>query len=182
MLDCRRGRVSEDAVYRVELTMNQANITTADRSVVTYALEKAEATDQPAVAIEFPSGEIVTGKTSALLGASSAAILNALKKLAGIDENIDLISPEVIEPIQILKVNHFGNQNPRLHTDETLLALSICAKDGGYAQLALEHLHELRGAEAHSSVILAPIDVSIFKKLGVNITCEAVYQPKKYKG
>lgn len=182
MLDCRRGRVPEDAVYRVELAMNQANITTADRVVVAYALEKAEITNQPAVAIEFPNGDIVTGKTSPLLGASSAAILNALKKLAGIDENIDLISPEVIEPIQTLKVNHFGNQNPRLHTDETLLALSICAKDGGYAQSALEHLHELRGAEAHSSVILAPIDVSIFKKLGVNITCEAVYQPKKYKG
>ena len=91
-----------------------------------------------------------------------------------------MISPEVIEPIQILKVNHFGNQNPRLHTDETLLALSICAKDCDFAQRALDHLHELRGAEAHSSVILAPIDVSIFKKLGVNITCEAVYQTKKY--
>ena len=128
--------------------------------------------------MELPDGKIITGKTSSLLGASAALLLNALKELAGIADDILLISPVVIEPIQKLKVNHLGNENPRLHTDEVLLALSICAATNPTAQLALEQLKRLKGCEVHSSVILASVDMSTFKKLGMNVTCEPRYQTK----
>ena len=106
-------------------------------------------------------------------------MLNALKELGGIHHDIPLISPIVIEPIQQLKVQHMGNHNPRLHTDEILIALSICAATNPTAALAMEQLPKLRGAEAHSSVILSRVDERVFQKLGVNITCEPQYQTKK---
>ena len=126
--------------------------------------------------IELPDGRIVTGKTSALLGSSSALLLNALKTLAGIDDDVHLISPAVIEPVQHLKVDHLGNLNPRLHTDEILVALSICAASDPVAESAMEQLENLRGCEVHSSVILSPVDEKIFKRLGVNITCQPRYK------
>ena len=130
----------------------------------------------PAVAIELPDGQVITGKTSSLLGASSAALLNALKVLAGLDDSLHLIAPEVIEPIQHLKISHLGNRNPRLHTDETLIALSISAATNPTAELAMEQLDKLRGCEVHSSVILSPVDEKTFKRLGVNLTCEPRYK------
>jgi uncharacterized protein (UPF0371 family) len=139
----------------------------------------AERTAAPAVAIELGDGVIVTGKTSSLLGASSAALLNALKTLAGIDDSIHLISPTVIEPIQKLKVDHMGNHNPRLHTDEVLIALSICAVTDANAAAAMAQLGKLKGCEAHSTVILSRVDENVFHKLGLNITCEPQYQTKK---
>jgi uncharacterized protein (UPF0371 family) len=129
--------------------------------------------------VELPNGQIVTGKTSSLLGAASALLLNALKSLAGIDDKIDLISPSIIQPVQVLKVDHLGNHNPRLHTDEVLIALAISAVTSPTAATALAQLSKLSGCEAHSSVILAQADIKTFKKLGVNITCEPQYQVKK---
>ena len=156
--------------------MKQAEITIADRPVVTAANVKAEMTGEPAAAIELPDGRIITGKTSALLGASSAMLLNALKAMAGIEDDVQLISPDTIGPIQTLKVNHLGNKNPRLHTDEVLLALSICASTDAQAKRAINQLQNLKGSEVHSSVILSQVDITTFRKLGINLTCEPTYQ------
>ena len=179
MVDSKKGFVSNDAVYKIELIMEQAGINASDRRVAIIANEKAKSTNAPATAIQLPDGKIATGKTSPLLGSSAAAILNALKILAGIDDSVSLISPEIIEPIQNLKVKHFGNHNPRLHIDETLIALSMSAVTSDYAKKAMECLPLLKGLEAHSSVILSHIDDSVFKKLGIHLTCDPVYQTKK---
>ena len=175
LCDKRKGLITDDEVYKLELLMQQAGVTTADRRVVAPALEKEKATGNPAAAMELPDGTILTGKTSNLLGASSALLLNALKYFGGIDDEKLLMSPHVIEPIQGLKVNHLGNANPRLHTDETLLALSICANTSEDAKKAMEQISKLRGCEVHSTVILSAVDERIFKRLGVNLTCEPKY-------
>lgn len=177
--DERMGRVTEDAVFKVELLMNQASVSVEDRKVVAAALERAEQTGMPAAALQLEDGTILTGKTSSLLGASAAVLLNALKKLGGISHRMPLISPVVIEPIQKLKTQHLGNRNPRLHTDEILIALSISAATNPTAEVALRQLPKLRGCEAHSSVILSQVDDAVFRKLGVNLTCEPQYQSKK---
>ncbi len=175
----RQGLASNDGVYKIKLLMNQAGISEADRPVIAAALAKAEATGQPAAAIQLPDGRCITGKTSALLGASAALLLNALKALGNIQDDMHLISPIIIEPIQDLKIHHLGNHNPRLHTDEILIALSICAATNPTAALAMQQLSKLRGLEAHSTVILSSVDSSTFKKLGINLTCEPQYQTKK---
>ena len=126
------------------------------------------------MALELNDGRIVTGKTSSLLGASSACLLNALKALAGIDKKLPLIAPGVIEPIQHLKVEHLGNHNPRLHTDELLIALSICAVTNPMAGYAIDQLDRLKGCEAHSTVLLSSVDENLFKRLGINLTCDPV--------
>ena len=179
MCEQRQGNGSEEVVYKVELLMNKAGITSEDRPVIARALCRAEETGMPAAAVELPDGRIITGKTSSLLGASAAVLLNALKALGGIQKDIHLISPIVIEPIQNLKIKHLGNRNPRLHTDEILVALSISAATNPTAELALRQLPKLRGCEAHSSVILSHVDEGTFRKLGVNLTCEHQYQSKK---
>ncbi len=175
----RKGNGGEDALYRLELLMKQAATGISDRPVVAAANARAEETGAPAAAIELADGTIVTGKTSSLLGASSAMVLNALKKLANLDHDTKLISPSVIEPIQHLKVSHLGNHNPRLHTDEILIALCICANTDPKAEMAMEQLENLKDCEVHSSVILSTVDENVFQKLGVNLTCEPKYQTKK---
>ena len=175
----RQGLSEQSDAQKIELLMNQAGVTVNDRPVAAAALTKAEQTDAPAAAIELANGKIITGKTSSLLGPSSAMLLNALKELAGIPDENDLISPTVIEPIQKLKTQIMGNHNPRLHTDEILIALSICAATSDIAKKALEQLKNLNGLEAHSSVILSRVDEQVFRKLGVNMTCEPKYQTKK---
>lgn len=175
----RQGMGKKDEIYRLELIMSKLGITPEIRTCAIEARKKAEETSAPAVAIELPDGTIVTGKTSSLLGSSAAALLNALKKLAGIDDDILLISPAVIEPIQKLKTKHMGNTNPRLHMDEVLIALSICAVTAPIAAKALDQLEKLKCTEAHSTVILSRVDENVFKKLGVNVTCEPQYQTKK---
>ena len=175
----RKGLSDSREVQKIELIMNSLGISSADRPVVGAALERAEESGGPAVALELPDGRIVTGKTSSLLGASSACLLNALKLLAGIDRKLPLIAPGVIQPIQHLKVEHLGNHNPRLHTDELLIALSICAVTNPMAGYAIEQLDKLKGCEAHSTVILSHVDEDLFKKLGVNISFEPKYQAKK---
>ncbi len=176
LCDNKKGIADEDSAYKIELLMEKARITKNDRSVVAPAIQKAALTGAPAAAMELPDGTIVTGKTSDLLGASSALLLNVLKTLGGIDDDVHLISPTIIEPIQHLKVDHLGNRNPRLHTDEALIALSICAATDPKAEIAMEQLDKLRGCEAHSSVILSAVDEKVFKRLGVNITCEPQYK------
>ena len=175
----KNGKNTNDEVFRIELLMKQAGVTTAERTVVKAALEKAETTEGPAAAIELPDGRIVTGKTSSLLGATSAALLNALKALSDTPDDLLLISPVVIEPVQDLKTTYLGNRNPRLHTDEVLVALSICAATNPTAALALAQLPKLRGCEMHSSVILSQVDDNVLRKLGINITTEPIYQTKK---
>ena len=175
----RQGLSDVNEVRKIELIMNSLGIGPADRPVVAAALKREEETGAPAVALEMNDGTIITGKTSSLLGASSACLVNALKYLAGIDKKIPLIAPGVIEPIQHLKVEHLGNHNPRLHTDELLIALAICAVTNPMAEYAMDQLGKLRGCEAHSSVILSHVDEDLFKKLGVNISFEPKYQAKK---
>jgi uncharacterized protein (UPF0371 family) len=160
------------------LIMRRAGLTVSERAVVSAALERELKTHEPAAAIQLQNGVIITGKTTPLLGASAALILNALKAMGGIPKSQRLMSPSVIEPIQDLKVTHLGNRNPRLHTDEALLALSICAVSGEYAELAMQQLEKLKGCEAHSTVLLSQVDESTFRKLGVNLTCEPKYQTK----
>lgn len=175
----RKGLVDSDIIYKLQLLMKQAGVTTDNRPVVAACLKKAELTNGPATAIMLEDGRIVTGKTSSLLGASSAMIINSLKVLANIPDDIHLIPPIVIEPIQKLKTQHLGNKNPRLHTDEALVALSIAAATDKNAELAINQLQKLRGCEAHSSVIISQVDDTIFKKIGVNLTCEPEYQSQK---
>ena len=175
----RQGKGTANAQYKLELLLKRCNTATSDRKVVAAATQRAEETSNPAVAIELPDGTIVTGKTTDLLGASSACLLNALKALGGIDKEVLLFSRNIVEPIQHLKLDFMGNKNPRLHTDETLIALAICSVHDKNAACAMEQLSKLKGCEAHSSVILSRVDENVFQHLGVNITYEPVYQTKK---
>lgn len=175
----RRGRTDGTAVYKIELLMKQLGLSPLSRSVVGPALAVAERTGHPAAAMEMPDGSILTGKTSELLGCSSALLLNALKYLGGISDEVQLISPSVIEPVQDLKVNVLGNKNPRLHIDELLVALSICAVTDPNAKRAVQQLQKLRGCEAHTTVILSEADEDSFRRLGVRLTSEPKYQTSK---
>ena len=171
-----KGSTSEKEAQKIELLMNMAGITAADRKVAVKALERAKETNGPAAALELHDGRIITGKTTNLLGASAALLLNVLKDLAGIDHEVHIISPESIEPIQKLKVDYLKSKNPRLHTDEVLIALSASAATNPQARLALSPLPELAGCQAHTSVMLSDVDIKIFKKLNVQLTSEAVYE------
>ena len=175
----RQGLSDPEELRKIELIMNTTGISLTERPVVAAAANRAEETGAPAMALELPDGRVVTGKTTSLLGPASACLLNALKALAGIEKSQLLIAPNIIEPIQHLKVEHLGGHNPRLHTDETLEALSICAVTDPYAERAMEQLSALRGCEAHSTVILSRVDENLFQKLGVNVTCEPRYQVKR---
>ena len=176
----RISGIAKDDLYKLELLMNQAGISTSYRQVVTAAAQRSEQTgDHPAVAIELPDGKVVTGKTGDLLGASASALLNALKELAGIDHEVDLVSATSIAPIQKLKTDYLGSRNPRLHTDEILIALSTSAADNALAAKALEQLPKLNGCDAHSTVILSSVDDKMFKRLGIQLTCEPRYEEEE---
>ena len=176
LCDEKQGKAGSAEVLKLELLMKKADVSEKARKVVAVALDKAAETGKPAAAMEMPDGRIVTGKTSSLLGASAALLLNALKALGNIPDELHLISPRVIDPIQHLKVDHFGNRNPRLHTDEVLIALSISAATDPTAEKAMEQLYKLRGSQVHSSVILSAVDEKTFKRLGVNLTCQPSYK------
>ncbi len=178
MNDVIRGKAKENDVYKIELLMKQAKITTDDRKVTVAAKERAEKLGVPTAAIELSDGMIITSKTTALLGASAALLLNALKFLGGVDHDIRLISPEAIEPIQELKTKYLGGKNPRLHTDEVLIALSISAINNKNAKKALEQLPKLKGFQVHTSVMLSEVDIKTFKKLGVDLTSEPIIKGK----
>ena len=177
--DRQKGRGEDAYVKKIEMLMNEADIMAKDRRVVAAAMNKAEESGTPAVAIELPDGCVMTGKTSSLLGASSAALINALKYLANINDEVRIISPLLIEQVQKLKVGFLGNSNPRMHTDELLVALSATAPTNPTVELALDQLPKMKNSEAHSTVILSQADSSLFRKLGVNLTCEPVYQNNK---
>ncbi|MBR5583577.1 MAG: DUF1846 domain-containing protein [Lachnospiraceae bacterium] len=166
-----KGKEVEAALYKLKMLMNQADIRETDRVVVGRALEVEEQTNAPAAALELPDGTVVTGKTTPLLGACAAVMMNALKALADLPD-IHLLAPEVIHPIQDLKVKHLGNRNPRIHTDEMLLALSVCAVHDENAKKAIEQLGKLKGCEMHTSVILSEADERVLKKLQINLTSE----------
>ena len=172
----KKGKGTLETVSKLELLMKKAGVDISSRRVVAGALMRAMETNLPAAAIELPDGRIITGKTSNLLGSASAMLLNALKALGNMPEDLHLISPIAIDPIQHLKVDHLGNLNPRLHTDETLIALSISAATNPTAELAMEQLSKLRGCDVHSSVILSSVDERTLKRLGINLTCEPCYQ------
>ena len=172
LCDQKKGKASDSQILKLELLMKKAGITPEQRLVVAPALERAQQTGKPAAAIQLPNGKILTGKTSDLLGACAAVLLNALKELAGLEDELHLISPHVIDPISHLKIDHLGNRNPRLHTDEVLIALSICAATDPKAEKAMEQLSKLRGCDVHSSVMLSSVDENVFKRLGVNLTCQ----------
>ena len=174
----KSGEDSHD-VQKLKMIMQSAGVDTEFRQVARVACQKAEMTGKPAAAIELGDGRIVTGKTSRLLGAASAALLNALKTLACIDDRIDLISPDILEPITNLKVKVLGSKNPRLHPNELLIALSICAVSDPIAKQAQDQLASLRHCEMHSSVILAESDEHTLKKLGIYLTCEPKYESKR---
>lgn len=173
------GEDNNEEVFKLELLMKQAGISTENRKTTIAALDCAKETGAPAVAIEMEDGKIITGKTSDLLGASAALMLNTLKELADIPHEVHVIAPAAIEPIQKLKTEYLGSQNPRLHTDEVLIALSSTAATSDLAKLALAQLPKLKGCQVHSSVMLSAVDKKVFKKLGVQLTCEAVYEHKK---
>jgi len=176
LCDHKKGTASDEVVRKLELLVKKGNVELSSRQVVNAALSKAAETGKPAVALQLPDGRIVTGKTTDLLGASAAAMLNALKALGGIRDKLHLISPIAIDPIQKLKTGYLGNRNPRLHTDEILIALSISAATNPTAELAMEHLPELRGSEVHSTVILSEVDEKTFKRLGIRVTCEPQFK------
>ncbi|MBE6576618.1 MAG: DUF1846 domain-containing protein [Ruminococcaceae bacterium] len=175
----RTGTADAEEVYKTELIMSKVGVDTSFRKVVAPALDKAEETGEPAAAIELPDGTIVTGKTSKLMGAAASALMNALKRLGGIDDAMLLLPVVVLEPLQKLKVENLGNNNPRLHSDEVLIALAISATTNPVAALAMEQLPKLKGCQAHVSVMLSNVDNNIYKKLGMNMTTEPTYATKK---
>ena len=174
-IDVMKGVVGKESVSKIEILMQKMRVELTDRKVVGPALEKEKATGVPCCALELEDGRIVTGKTGNLLGASSATLLNAIKVLGNVDDSIDLLSSSVIEPIQKLKVEHMGSKNPRLHTDEILISLAVCAATDPMAEHALNQLEKLKGAQFHSSVILSHVDEKTLKRLGIDVT----YEPKR---
>jgi uncharacterized protein (UPF0371 family) len=180
LCDKIKEKTTEETINKLTLLMEQNSINVSERKVVSAAINRSEKTKgEPATAIELNDGTIITGKTSDLLGSTSAMLLNALKYLGGINDNVILLPPSIIEPIQELKIKSLGNKNPRLHTDEILIALSISAVANPVAKTALEQLPKLKGAQVHSTVILSQVDINVLKKLGIDYTSEAKYQTKK---
>ena len=175
-----KEEASENEVYKIELLMKQAKITTDDRKVTLAAKRRAQDHGMAAAAIELEDGTIITSKTSDFLGASAALLMNALKYLAGVDHEVKLIKPEAIVPIQDLKVRFLGGRNPRLHTDEVLIALTLASCTDENAKKALEQLPKLKGCQVHTTVMLSEVDIKIFKKLGVDLTSEPVQTVKKW--
>ena len=182
LCDQKTDKNVDGELFKLELLLNQAGLAVGERPVEKQAHAVAERTDgAPAAAIELPDGTVVTGKTGPLLGAASSALLNALKKLAGIDQEIDLVSARAIEPIQTLKTNYLGSRNPRLHTDEILIALSSSAAENETAAIALQQLSKLKGCDMHSTVILSSVDTDTLKRLGMYLTCEPAYEQEDRK-
>ena len=179
MADRTRGRCDDEVVRKLEIVMQQAGVTPEICPAVAACLQKAEETGAPAGAMVLPDGSVVTGKTSSLLGASAALLLNALKAMAGIDHKLKLIPASVIEPISRLKTGNLGHRNPRLHSDEVLIALAISGLTNPLAAMVQEKLSSLRGCDAHFSVIISEEDEKLYKRLGINVSCEPRYEVKK---
>ena len=177
--DYAENKVDEVEVNKIELLMQQAKVTTADRKVTVAAKDRASKAGGPASAIELRDGTIITSETTSLLGTSAALILHATKYLAGIDHKVKLIPEEMIEPIQNMKVTYLRGKNPRLHTDEVLVALAMLSLNDENCRKAVEQLPNLKGCQVHTSVMLSEVDRKIFKKLGIDVTCEPVSKKQK---
>ncbi len=178
-VDFRKDQIDAESLSKMGILMTTAGIEPGDRKVVEVAVQLADEINAPALALELHDGRMITGKTTSLLGASSACLLNALKTIAEIPDGFLLISPYVLGPVQTVKTEILGGNNPRLHLDEMLIALSIAAIHNDPTKKALDSIQELRGCQAHSSVILSEVDVAVFKKLGIQLTQEPIYQTKK---
>ena len=179
LTDRLQGKVDEELVYKLELLMKQADVTTDLCPAIAASLEREEATGAPAGAMVLPDGQVVTGRTSDLLGASAALLLNALKRLGGIDQDLDLISTHVLEPICRLKTGVLGNKNPRLHSDEVLIALCVSALTNPIAAMAQAQLPKLRGCDAHFTVVLSDVDEKLYRRLGIHVSCEPKYERQR---
>lgn len=173
------GKFSDDCVEKEEMLMNQIGVSKDDRKCVNVCKKKHEKENVPCMSLELPNGKIITGKRSSLFGAPAALLLNALKRLAKIDDSLPLLSKNVIEPIQKLKTSDLNNHNPRLHAEEVLIALAIQATTNAISEIALNQLGKLKGCQAHSSIILPESDLNTFKKLGIDVTEEPVSYAKK---
>lgn len=169
-----QGENVESEIYKIKLLMKQAKISTDERKVTVAAKERAEKLGVPTAAIELEDGTIITSKTTELLGASSALLLNALKYLGGINEDLHLIAPNAFEPIQNLKTRYLGSKNPRLHSDEVLIALALSALEDENAKKAMEQLPKLSGCQVHTSDMLSDVDIKTFKRLNVDLTSEPI--------
>ena len=181
LVDRAKGKCGDEVVRKLELVMQQAQVTPALCPAVQAALDRAAATGAPAGAMQLPDGRLVTGKTSSLLGPSAAMLLNAVKLLAGIDDGLNLLPPSIIAPISDMKTKHLGHRNPRLHSDEVLIALSISAVTNPLAERVLAQLDALRGSEAHFSVILSEEDANLYRRLGIHVSSEPKYEiPRLY--
>ena len=176
LCDSRNGNNTSKETEKLYLLMNKYGISLKDRAVAVEANRVAKETEAPAATIELHDGTLVTGKTKELLGAASAAILNALKALAGLDDELLLLPASIIEPVQNLKVSYLGSKNPRLHVDEVLVALSVSAATDENAAKVLSCLPLLKNCEAHISVIPSSVDAVFFRKLGIHLTCEPEYE------
>ena len=172
LVNIARGKATEGEAYKIELLMNKVGVTPKDRKAVPAAMKREEETGHTAAAMELPDGRVITGKTSKLMGACSALLINALKELAGIDPDTLLITPNVIMPIQKLKVDYLGSRNPRLHMEEVLIALSASTETNELADLALRQLPHLRGSQVHTSRMLSAADEKTFQRLGIMLTSE----------
>ena len=172
LVNIARGNAAEEEAYKIELLMNKVGVTVQDRKAVPAAQKRAEETGHTAAAMELTDGRVITGKTSELLGACSALLVNALKELAGINHKVLLITPNVIRPIQKLKVEYLGSKNPRLHMEEVLIALSASSESNELADLALRQLPRLRGSQVHTSRMLSAADEKTFQRLGILLTSE----------
>ena len=179
MVDRVRGKCDDDVVRKLEIIMQQAGVTPDICPAVAACLKKAEETAAPAGAMVLPDGRVVTGKNSSLLGPSAALLLNAIKALAGIDKELDLLPSSIIAPISDMKISHLGHRNPRLHSDEVLIALSISAVTNPLAERVLKKLDELQGCDAHFSVIISEEDEKLYKRLGIHVSCEPRYEIKR---
>ena len=169
-----KGACNEAEIQKIQMLFNQAKISTDYRKVTVAAKQSLKETGHTSSAIELEDGTIICGHSSELLGCSAALLLNVMKHLAGIDHELKLIPQSMIEPIQHTKVNYLGGKNPRLHTDEVLVALSVLSENDENCKKALEQLPKLRGCQVHCTVMLSDVDQKIFKKLGVDLTCEPV--------
>ena len=179
LTDRLRGKADDSLVYKLELVMKQAAVDSSLCPAVAASLAREEATGAPAGAMVLPDGEVVTGRTSDLLGASAALLLNALKRLGGIDQNLDLIATQVLEPICRLKTGSLGHKNPRLHSDEVLIALCVSALTNPIAALAQEQIPKLRGCDAHFTVVLSDVDEKLYKRLGMHVSYEPKYERQR---
>ena len=179
LVDLRNGKIKQDAVDKIALLMRQLEVSVDDRPCVKAALDKRDKTNTVSMAMELPDGTIVDAKTSALLSAPAALLLNALKSLAGIKDSMMLISKSIIEPISEMKIKNLGNKNPRLHADEILVVLAISAQTNPLAEMAIKELPNLAFCQAHATVILPEVDLGVFKKLKIDVTTEAEFYAKK---